>query len=132
MARGKKNVRIPFTPEQLDLIKKTPERNLKDVAFILNRNYDSVRRKKWQLENRTRDLERKKLYRKRVNDKAKEKAKLDNTRWTVGEEEFILTSNLTDIEIAKELGRTVSSVQVKRTRLLKERKEQKNAGEGKQ
>lgn len=128
MAKSKRNERIPFTKEEIEIIKKTPDRNLKDVAFALGRSYDAVRRKKWLLLNKKRDVQAKLEYKERVYKASQKDAKYTNTRWSIAEEQFVLESKLPDIEIAKELKRSVSSIQVKRHRLLQEKK---NAGKRK-
>lgn len=119
MARKKKNIRIPFTEEELQMIREAPLTKLKDLAFVMGREFDSLRRKKWAMENKERDLKAKLEYKKRLQEELP--AKHRNTRWSVKEEDLIMNSDLSDIEIAKQLGRTVGSVQVKRNRLIKDK-----------
>lgn len=120
MARKKKKERIPFTEDEIKFILETPLQNLKDLAFMMKRSYDSVRRKKWALENKARDKRSKKAYRTKIQYAIKE-GKRDYGYWSKMEEELILTSKLPDFELAQQLNRSVSSIQVKRVRLLKEK-----------
>lgn len=116
--KRKRNEFVPFTEEEIELIMETGYKNLKDVAYLLKRSVDSVRRKKWMLENTERDRENKKQYRKKLQEKTLATATSNNSRWSKAEEQEVLKSNLTDIELAKKLGRTLSAIQIKRMRLL--------------
>lgn len=118
--RKRKTDRIPFTKEELDMIENTELCNLKDLAVFMKRDYDSLRRKKWTMENWVQDRLKKNAYKRRV---AKE-IPAPNTHqvWSPAEEDLILTSSLTDKELALELGRSVGSIQVKRARLLQSKK----------
>jgi hypothetical protein len=124
MARKKKNIRVPFTEEELQMIREAPLTKLKDLAFVMGREFDSLRRKKWAMENKDRDLRAKLDYKKRLLEELPAKQK--NTRWSVKEEDLIMNSDLTDVEIAKQLGRTVGSVQTKRNRLIKDKQHGRN------
>ena len=124
MARKKVNTKIPFTEEEIQYIIDTPALKLKDLAFMLKRSYDSVRRKKWALENKHRNTQAKLEYKKRLQEEINGGNK-DYNIWTKSEEELILTSKLTDRELAHKLKRTVGSIQVKRNRLLKEQENAK-------
>lgn len=123
MAKLKKDTRIPFTPEELQYIKDTPALKLKDLAFMLKRSYDSVRRKKWALENPYRDVQTKLECKKKTNEEIG--VKNDYNIWTKVEEDLVLHSRLTDRELAIQMKRSIGSIQSKRYRLLKE-KERKN------
>lgn len=112
----------PYSEEEKQKILETPTSRLKELSFELHRSYDSVRRKKWQLENKEHDAAYKVAYNRKRNSYTTDGAKFKNTRWTKAEEELLFTSDKTDIDIARELGRTLSAVMVKRTRLLAERK----------
>lgn len=116
--KRKRNEFVPFTEEEIELIMETGYKNLKDVAYLLKRSVDSVRRKKWMLENTERDRENKKQYRKKLQEKTLATATSNNSRWSKAEEQEVLKSNLTDVELAKKLGRTLSAIQIKRMRLL--------------
>ena len=116
--KRKRNEFVPFTEEEIELIMETGYKNLKDVAYLLKRSDDSVRRKKWMLENTERDRENKKQYRKKLQEKTLATATSNNSRWSKAEEQEVLKSNLTDVELAKKLGRTLSAIQIKRMRLL--------------
>lgn len=120
MRQGKYE-RVPYSKEEIKLITENSGLKLRDIANIIGRDYDSVRRKKWQLENTGRDAEIKYQYKKRVQ------AELSTGEhpymiWSPAEEEEIMTSKLTDKELAIKMGRTVGSIQVKRNRLLKKGK----------
>lgn len=119
----KKNKFVPFTDEELEMIREASPQSLRDVAFLMKRSIDSIRRKKWMLENPERDREKKREYRRKLQKETLETAKYNNSRWSKAEEEEVLKSTLPDPELAKKLGRTISAVQVKRLRLL----ENKNA-----
>ena len=118
MARSKKKERVPFTEEEKkQLLKASSPTELRALALVMHRSYDSLRRKKWALENRERDIHAHNEYRKERNLMS---GKLhDYTIWSMAEEAYILNSDLPDVEIAKKLNRTISSVQNKRMRLLK-------------
>lgn len=118
MAKKEINQRIPFTQDELELILNTPTTHLKDLAITLKRSYDSVRRKRWALENKERDIKSKLAYKKNMKKIIETKNK--NQRWSKEEIQILLTSTITDIEIAKMLGRSIGAVQVKRLRLLKQ------------
>jgi hypothetical protein len=117
----KKKSFVPFTEEELKMIQEAGSKSLRDIAFLLNRSLDSVRRKKWMLENPERDREKKKEYRRKLQEETLEVAKYNNSRWSKAEEEEVLNSKLPDPVLAKRLGRTISAIQVKRLRLLEEK-----------
>lgn len=125
MARKKDTDRIPFTPEEIELLKNPPTHEVKDLAFILNRSWASVRRKRWALLNPEKDKQMAIDYR----QKLKEKANPDDPRqyliWTKDEEELILKSKLPDSVLAEKLQRSVGSIQTKRLRLLRKKKKKK-------
>ena len=116
----------PYSEEEKQRIMETPTSGLKELSVELKRSYDSVRRKKWQMENKEQDSEYKIRYNRKRNSYTIEEARYKNTRWTKNEEKLLLQSEKTDIDIAREIGRTLASVTVKRCRLLAERK--KNNG----
>lgn len=124
MAKKKPNERIPYTADEIDFIKKTPLINLKDLAFSMNRSYSSVRRKKWALENKEQDVASKKRYlRKQYEEITGGKRKYDF--WSQREIILIMESTMTDSELAIELGRSVQSIQIKRHRLMQEKKKKR-------
>lgn len=116
----------PYSEEEKQRIMETPTSGLKELSVELKRSYDSVRRKKWQMENKEQDSEYKIRYNRKRNSYTTEEARYKNTRWTKKEEKLLLQSEKTDIDIAREIGRTLASVTVKRCRLLAER--EKNNG----
>lgn len=120
-----KNQNKKFTKAELKMIKDAPLSSMKDIAFMLERTEASVRRKKWMLENPEKDRTRKLEYRRKLQAETLIKADANNSRWTKAEEEELLTSDLTDMELAKKLGRTLAAVQVKRLRLQREAKKKK-------
>ena len=120
-----KNQNKQFTKAELKMIKDAPLSSMKDIAFMLERTEASVRRKKWMLENPEKDRTRKLEYRRKLQAETLIKADANNSRWTKAEEEELLTSDLTDMELAKKLGRTLAAVQVKRLRLQREAKKKK-------
>lgn len=121
MAKKKKGQRVPFTEEEIKYIMETPLRNLKDLAFMMRRDYDSLRRKKWALENKERDIAAKKDYKKKIANAINDGKRMYDY-WSQYEKDLIVTSKLSDLELAKELNRSVGAIQVKRNRLLKEKK----------
>lgn len=120
MARKKNKERIPYTESEIEYIKSTPLKNLKDLAFSMNRSYSSVRRKKWALENKERDLQKKKEYAQKQHV-ALTGGERTYGFWSKQEITLILTSKLTDQELAKLLQRSIKSIQMKRHRVLKEK-----------
>lgn len=112
-----------YTLKELKLILETPDKNMKDLAFLLNRTTDALRRKKWALLHSERDKVAKLLYKKKQLKDSKKNAGYDNTRWSVAEEKEVLESKLTDKELAVKLGRTIAAVQMKRLRLLRQKEE---------
>ena len=121
MAKKKPKERIPYTPEELEFIRTTPLVNLKDLAFSMNRSYSSVRRKKWAMEHKEQDVAAKKRYiRKQYEELTGGKRGYDF--WKPREIILIMESTMTDTELAIELGRSVQSIQIKRHRIMKERK----------
>lgn len=124
MAKKKPNERVPYTADEIEFIKKTPLINLKDLAFSMNRSYSSVRRKKWALENKEQDVASKKRYlRKQYEEITGGKRKYDF--WSQREIILIMESTMTDSELAMELGRSVQSIQIKRHRLMQEKKKKR-------
>ena len=124
MAKKKPNERVPYTADEIEFIKKTPLINLKDLAFSMNRSYSSVRRKKWALENKEQDVASKKRYlRKQYEEITGGKRKYDF--WSQREIILIMESTMTDSELAMELGRSVQSIQIKRHRLMQEKKKRR-------
>lgn len=124
MAKKKPNERIPYTSDEIEFIKKTPLINLKDLAFSMNRSYSSVRRKKWALENKEQDVASKKRYiRRQYEEITGGKRKYDF--WSQREIILIMESTMTDSELAMELGRSVQSIQIKRHRLIQEKKKKR-------
>ena len=119
MARRYKKGRA-YTQEEMDLIMLTPKKALPALAEKLGRNAESVRRKRWQLDNVEADRLTRRRYVRRAQEEGKDFATYANSRWTKEEEDLILTSELTDRELAKELQRTVYSIATKRLRLLRE------------
>lgn len=124
MAKKKPNERVPYTADEIEFIKKTPLINLKDLAFSMNRSYSSVRRKKWALENKEQDVASKKRYlRRQYEEITGGKRKYDF--WSQREIILIMESTMTDSELAMELGRSVQSIQIKRHRLMQEKKKKR-------
>ena len=99
MAKKKKGQRVPFTEEEIKYIMETPLRNLKDLAFMMRRNYDSLRRKKWALENKERDIAAKKDYKKKVANAINDGKRMYDY-WSQYEKDLIVTSKLSDLELA--------------------------------
>lgn len=118
----RKRLPKPFTKEELQQILDTPNSELRDLAIILGRSVDSLKRKKYRLLNREKDAQARVEYKKKKQQETLDMAASNNSRWTVAEEEFLLTTTLSDIQAAKELKRTLQAVQIKRKRLLEEKK----------
>lgn len=127
MAKQNEVNRKPYTKAEIKKIKETSFVRLKDLAFAMNRSYASLRRKKWRLENLEKDREIQNNHKKKINKELREKSDR-YLIWSKAEEEFILTSTLPDVEIARTLKRTVGSVQTKRNRLLKGTKNESKKG----
>lgn len=119
--RQKKHERVPYSKEEIKLITENKGLKLRDIANMIGREYDSVRRKKWQLDNMGRDMEIKYRYKKKVQEELSN-GERQYMIWSPAEEEEIMTTTLTDKELAIKLGRTVGSIQVKRNRMLKKGK----------
>lgn len=67
----------------------------------------------WRLQHpQKRNEWRKRNYSKTQN------AKNGYKRWSPDEEELVVNSNLTDFELAQQIGRSVQSIQVKRCKLV--------------
>lgn len=120
MRQGKYE-RVPYSKEEIKLITENSGLKLRDIANIIGRDYDSVRRKKWRIENMGRDAEIKYRYRKKLQEEMST-GERPYMIWSPAEEEEIMTTKLTDKELAIKMGRTVGSIQVKRNRLLKKGK----------
>lgn len=125
MAKKAIGLRQPFTEEEIKYIYEAPIRNLKDLAFMMGRSYDSVRRKKWELEHKERDRASKNKYRERENAASAAEAKNSHIVWAKWEEDLILKSKETDKALSIQLKRTIGSIQAKRNRLLKKKKKGK-------
>lgn len=119
--RQKKYERVPYSKEEIELITENKGLSLRDIANMIGRDYDSVRRKKWRIENMGRDAEAKWKYRKKLQAE-RPTGERPYMIWSPAEEEEIMTTTLTDKELAIKMGRTVGSIQVKRNRLLKKGK----------
>lgn len=119
MARKKKTDRIPFTEDEVRQIQESPIQNLRDLAFVMNRSYESVRNKKWRLDHpeRTREIDRK--YKRQLHDRTTDGGKRNYLYWTKEEIDLILTSKESDLVLAEKLGRSLNCIQTKRHRLLK-------------
>lgn len=121
MAKKNKNERIPYTPEQIQtLLNSEGAKELKQLAQQWGRTYESLRRKRYAVRNKDRDIAAKRRYKSKLTKRTQGKYKY--TTWTLAEEQKILSSKLSDIELAKEMGRTVASIWQKRARLLKKGK----------
>lgn len=116
--RQKRYERVPYSKEEIELITENKGLNLRDIANMIGRDYDSVRRKKWRIENMGRDAEARYKYKKKLQAEFST-GERPYMIWSPAEEEEIMTTKLTDKELAIKLGRTVGSIQVKRNRLLK-------------
>lgn len=120
MAKQKKDVRVPFTDEQISQLRVASASDMKRLAEEWGRSYGSLRRKKYNIEHFEEDRIAKRKYKRKLKHKSKSKYK--HTTWTLAEEQEILTSKLTDVELAKKLGRSVASIWAKRSRLMKKGK----------
>lgn len=121
----------PYTQEEIDLILLTPKKNLSLLAEKLGRNPETIRRKRWKLEHEEQDRLSRGKSTARAQKENMSSAKFANTRWTKEEEALLLTSKMTDVELAKELKRTVYSISIKRFRLLREDKKKTKKQYGK-
>lgn len=89
-------------------------KDFQEVVVSTNKNIES--NKRWRLAHpEKRNQYRKKNYHKTLNLVTSEK-----TRWTQEEINIIMTSRLSDFEIAKQFNRSAQAIQVKRSRILKE------------
>lgn len=122
MAKKAVGSRKPFTEEEIKYILETPIRNLKDLAFVMGRSYDSLRRKKWKMEHADQDRASKNKYRRQEYNASVADAKNSHIVWARWEEDLILKSKDTDKELSIKLKRTIGSIQAKRSRLLKKGK----------
>lgn len=120
MAKQKKGVRVPFTPEQLNILRTANASDMKRLADEWGRTYTSLRRKQYNLLHVEEDRIAKRKYKRKLKKKTKNEYK--HMTWTLAEEQEILTSKLTDVELANKLGRSVVSIWAKRSRLMKKGK----------
>jgi hypothetical protein len=109
-----------YTKEELQYIMNVGY-TIRDVALITGRSEDAIKAKRYALANpdkmKTKNREQKQRTR------AIEAERLGGRKydyWTKAEVELILKSKLTDDELSKQMGRTTSSIQKKRGRVLKE------------
>lgn len=126
MARQKKSIKtIPYTKEEKEMILKAKNAaELKEIAYMLGREYDSIRVRKWKWENHEESNRRDNEYRR----KRRERLSPEGRRyqyWSKEEENIILNSKESDYELAVTLGRTIGAVQAKRIRLLEEKAKKK-------
>lgn len=119
MARKKKTDRIPFTEDEVRQIQESPIQNLRDLAFVMNRSYESVRNKKWRLDHPERAREIDKRYKRQLYNRTTDGGKRNYLYWTKEEIDLILTSKESDLVLAEKLGRSLNCIQTKRYRLLK-------------
>ena len=122
MAKLKKDIKnIPYTREEKEMIMNAKgAAELKEVAFLLGRDYDILRVRQWKWKNKEDVVSKENEYRK------KRKAELspEGRRyqyWSKMEENLILTSDESDYDLAVKLNRTIGAIQAKRIRLLEER-----------
>lgn len=119
MAKQKK--RQKFSKELTEaLLQATPE-DLPALALMYNKDVDVLRARKWNLEHKDRFHNHQEGYRK----KRRGSDKNNWSRWAPWEEELILKSKDLDIELSKQLGRTVEAIIQKRSRLLNDKKRKK-------
>lgn len=111
-----------YTEEELQLIQETSNERLADLAFILKRSIDSIRSKKWAMAHPKRSNEIKNKYKKKRYASMPDNAKGFYNLWTKAEEDLIMNSKCTDAELAMQMGRTEGSIQVKRARLMRQKK----------
>lgn len=116
MAKKGENTRVPFTKEQLAQIEKADALELKRLAEEWGRTYESLRRKRYAMRHSDEDRISKRKYKRKLKHIAKQEGYIS---WTKAEELEIMTSELTDVELAKKLGRSVPSVWAKRSRLMR-------------
>lgn len=114
-----------FSEEEIQLILNTPPEQLRTIAIALGRDLDVIRAKKWNLENK--DKVKKSRVRFRSKRKSKTEPKNRWNRWSKLEEELIMKSNRSDLELSVELGRTADSITMKRTRLLNDAKRNRDS-----
>lgn len=114
-----------FSEEEIQLILNTPPEQLRTIAIALGRDLDVIRAKKWNLENK--DKVKKSRVRFRSKRKGKTESKNRWNRWSKLEEELIMKSNKSDLELSVELGRTADSITMKRTRLLNDAKRNRDS-----
>ena len=124
MAKRKNRPNI-FSEEEIQLILNTPPEQLRTIAIALGRDLDVIRAKKWNLENK--DKVKKSRVRFRSKRKGKTESKNRWNRWSKLEEELIMKSNKSDLELSVELGRTADSITMKRTRLLNDAKRNRDS-----
>ena len=122
MAKLKKDIKnIPYTREEKEMIMNAKgAAELKEVAFLLGRDYDILRVRQWKWKNKEDVVSKENEYRK----KRKEELSPEGRRyqyWSKMEENLILTSDESDYDLAVKLNRTIGAIQAKRIRLLEER-----------
>lgn len=109
-----------YTKEELQYIMNVGY-TIRDVALITGRSEDAIKAKRYALANP--DKMKVKNREQKQRTRAIEAERLGGRKydyWTKAEVELILKSKLTDDELSKQMGRTTSSIQKKRGRVLKE------------
>lgn len=121
MAKKKKG--RPITDEERQALLNASPEELPALAILFNRDVDILRAKKWYLEHKDRAHDHRNGYR----EERRKKGSSENTwtRWAKWEEDLVLHSTKSDIELSNELGRTVDSIVQKRLRLKKNAKKRK-------
>ena len=116
-----------YTEEELQLIRETSNERLADLAFILKRSINSIKSKKWAMAHPKRSIEIKSKYKKKRYENMPDNAKGFYNLWTKAEEDLIMNSKCTDAELAVQMGRTEGSIQVKRARLMRQKKKKRKS-----
>jgi hypothetical protein len=122
MAKRKKDIKdIPYTKEEKEMIMKAKgAAELKEIAFLLGRDYDSLRVRQWKWRNKEYSVQKESEYKKKRERKLSPEGRRYQY-WSKMEEDLILTSTKSDYDLAVQLNRTVGAIQAKRIRLLEER-----------
>lgn len=111
----KKRKYKPLTDQEKQMVVDAADpKQLRDLAFVLGRDPETLRRMRWTILNRDKDREYKKTYRKKLRDI---QSPTYNKPWTLAEMRLILESKEPDTVLATKLGRSMDAIAAKRYRL---------------
>lgn len=123
MKSKKTRIMREYTEEMKQEIILADSEKLRKLAEQWDIPYDTLRKKKWQIDPYNKDR-----LRQERQEKAAKEQKISKDRgfshmyWTAEEKRYLLTSRRTDEQIAQELKRTTASVRAMRFKLRNKKK----------